>query len=230
MLRLFLCRVLCLGLFLFTLPLPAAEEKRMPTYAECQTLMNPDTKVQDRVLLELSFFPRRPVCEIISRPFPANNLFHPGRQNVRLRFTVTRNNIYEPDLASLLTALAPDRENIPKDKAMAMAGNVVGALFSAASGDISNPQPMLNTLAGMGEIAGALGNNAATVKAEAASLRLRHSLLETDLVAPKWLDTLAQGRAINRQQSGFVAAVTRMLRSFSRMFPWMNGQAYGAGE
>jgi hypothetical protein len=178
--------------------------------------------------MELSFFPRRPICEIISRPYGAYNLFHPGQKKVRLHFIVSGKNIYEPDLASLLTALAPDRDNIPKDKTMAMAGQIVGAFFAAASGNVSNPHSMMAALANMGEVTGALGNNAAAIKAEAASLRIRHSLRAEELVLPKWLDTLAEGRTVGQQQTGFLAAVTRMMRNLSKLFPWMN-QGYGQG-
>lgn len=194
--------ILLMGLcFFMPSSLWAGEGRAVPTYEECRRLADPKTSTKDKVLLQLSFFPRTPWCEINTRPFFVLPLFSQGIMEARLKLVVTPRDAYEIDPSSLMAALLPDRSKASGTRAAQSAAQTFSMIAGAMNATV-DPVQFTFMLAQMGALAGTLGANAAHVEEEIAALRTRHHFPEEAILVPSWLHQLAEGKSIKHALEG----------------------------
>lgn len=206
------------------LPLKAEEERRLPTWQECRLLADEKTPAKDKMLLQLSFFPRLPWCEINTRPFKVHHVFSAGFSEARLKLIISEKNVYEIAPDSLMAALMPDRNAASGTQAAQLAGQIFGLVMGAMNAAV-DPIQMTLLIGKMGTLAGSVGANAALIQKEIAGLRQRHHFAETDIVVPSWVAHVAGGKSIKNALEGqgnappknFVEKFFRALGKFLRL-------------
>lgn len=225
MIHWFMPLLLALILFVLTpLSLAAEEERRLPTREECRLLADEKTPAKDKMLLQLSFFPRLPWCEINTRPFKVHNVFSAGLSEARLKLFISDKNVYEIAPDSLMAALMPDRNAASGTQAAQLAGQIFGLVMGAMNAAV-DPIQMTLLIGKMGTLAGSVGANAALIQKEVAALRHRHNFTENDIVIPSWVAHVAGGKSIKNALEGqgtappknFVEKFFRALGKFLRL-------------
>lgn len=197
--------LLLLPLAFCLLPFAAAAEeednpRRLPSYEQCRIIEDEKTPLKEKLLLQLSFFPHKPVCTLMSEPFMAHNVFNKGKTRVRLKLAMGKENYLEIERGSLIRALLPDKDHIPKDRAhevaktaaalvSGMGGDAGGLAIGVTSGQI-DPMSLLPMALRLGTFAGDVGRNAELVEAILELMRRKHGLGPEEAVCPSWLPGL----------------------------------------
>jgi hypothetical protein len=186
---------------LLPLPVVAQEDNppHLPTYAQCQTIESEKTPLKEKIFLELSFFPHKPICTLLSEPFMAHNVFNPGKTRLRLKLVMGKEDMLEIDRESLIYALLPDKDHIPRDRAHELT-RTAAALISGMSGDAGSltgmangridPMNLIPLALKLGSFAGDIGRNAEIVEGMLELMRRKHGLGPEEAVCPSWLPGL----------------------------------------
>ena len=171
----------------------AFNNKRIPTFADCQKMADAKVSAQEKIMLQLSFFPRRPYCSLIGREIKVHHIFNSGTSLQRLRLVISNKNVYELDKDSLLLALMPDKDRIPKDKALSLATKMIGTIIDAVMGG-GNPAHIALLLGNATSLTMNVGDNAIAIKNELDRMRAHHELALNDVVMPDMINGLIQSR------------------------------------
>ncbi len=181
--------VLCLLLGFHTAH--AAQEPRIPTFSQCQSLANAKTSAQEKTRLTQLFKANNFYCSMSSAPFAVRHVFSAGQSKSQLRLIMGPHNKYIVDDKCLPDILIPDHTAIPPAQMIMLAGQLIGMLGDIFSSNF-DPNTMSQVSGQAGALAGILGINARLALQQTAILRTQTRLNEKDIEPSFWLDRLSR--------------------------------------